>query len=64
MVTVESQIVLTKEEHKFLAELLEEALKNTRVEEHRTRTMSYRENVVHHKELLLSILTKLGRPNE
>jgi hypothetical protein len=56
----ESQLPLTAEERSFLTELLQEALKATRIEEHRTRTLSYRE-IVHRKETLISaLLGKLG----
>jgi len=60
--TVDSPVTLTAEERKFLAGLLEVALRDTRVEEHRTRTPSYREHIVHHEELIASVLTKLGQP--
>jgi hypothetical protein len=58
----EPQLTLTKEEREFLGELLATVLKDTKVEEHRTRTLSYREHVVHRKGLIQSILTKLGKP--
>ncbi len=38
---------LTEDERDFLAGLLQLALKETRIEEHRTRSLSYREDVVH-----------------
>jgi hypothetical protein len=53
---------LTTEERSFLVQLLETALKNHRVEEHRTRTPSYREQILHDEKLLEQILTKLGQP--
>jgi hypothetical protein len=58
----ESQLTLTPEERQFLVGLLEMAMKDTRVEEHRTRTLSYREYVLKQERLLESLLSKLGRP--
>jgi hypothetical protein len=58
----ELQLTLSAEERQYLAELLEDVLKETRVEEHRTRTPTYRESVVHREELILSLLKKLGQP--
>jgi hypothetical protein len=60
----ESQLTLTTEEHAFLKGLLDEALKDTRVEEHRTRTPSYREHILHREDLITSLLTKLGQPTK
>jgi hypothetical protein len=58
----ELQLTLTAEEHEFLAGLLETMLKEKRVEEHRTRTLSYRQYVVHEEDLIRALLSKLGRP--
>ncbi len=58
----EHSIALTAEEYDFLRGLLEEALKETRVEEHRTRKLSYREYVVHKEELIAGLLNKLQQP--
>lgn len=55
----ELQLTLTTEETDYLIELLETRLKETRVEEHRTRTPSYREHVLHHEDLLTALLKKL-----
>jgi hypothetical protein len=60
----DTQLVLTDEERDLLAEQLQTVLHDTRIEEHRTRTLSYRPIVVHREELLASILTKLGRTPE
>jgi hypothetical protein len=60
----ESQLTLTTEEHDFLVELLESTLKEMRVEEHRTRTLSYREIVLKREHLVTALLGKLGRPGE
>ena len=55
------QLTLTAEERECLVGLLEAALKETRVEEHRTRTPSYREHVVRQEDLIAAVLRKLGR---
>lgn len=57
----EPQITLTTEERQFLMTLLEGMLKDTRVEEHRTRTLNYREHIVHREEVITSLLNKLGQ---
>jgi hypothetical protein len=58
----ESPLTLSAEESQFLVGLLETALKDTRIEEHRTRAPTYREHVLHKEDLLKSILGKLGQP--
>jgi hypothetical protein len=58
----ELQMTLTDAEREYLASLLEQALKETRIEEHRTRTPSYREHVLHQEDLIVALLRKLGRP--
>ena len=60
----ESQLTLTDEERAFLVGLLELTLKDTRIEEHRTRTPSYRQHVLHREDLITAVLRKLGRPAE
>ncbi len=55
----EQQLTLTAGEHELLVALLSEAQKEARVEEHRTRTLSYREQVVHREELIAGLLAKL-----
>jgi hypothetical protein len=57
----EQQLTLTAEECTYLLELLERTLKETRVEEHRTRTPSYREGIVRDENHIVSILRKLGK---
>ena len=59
----ESQLTLTEEERAFLVGLLEATLKDTRIEEHRTRTLSYREHIVHKEDLMIALLSKLGKPS-
>jgi hypothetical protein len=61
-IMAELQLPLTTEERDYLVDLLEMVLKDTRVEEHRTRTPSYREHVIHKEELILSVLGKLRKP--
>jgi len=58
----ELQLTLTAEERDYLAGLLETVLKDTRVEEHRTRTPSYREHIIHKEDVIVALLSKLGKP--
>ena len=58
----ESPLTLTTEERGFLVSLLESTLKNTRIEEHRTRTPTYREHVLQNEEMIVGLLKKLGQP--
>ena len=60
----DSQLLLSDEEKTFLVGLLEVVLKDTRIEEHRTRTLSYREHILHREEVIAGLLRKLGRPPE
>jgi hypothetical protein len=57
------QVVLTSEERDCLAELLKESLKNTLLEEHRTRAPAYRDHVVRREQLIRSVLAKLQPVN-
>jgi hypothetical protein len=57
----EASLTLNDEERKFLVELLELVLKDTRIEEHRTRTLTYRDHILHRENLLASLLQKLGK---
>jgi hypothetical protein len=57
----ETQLTLTADERDFLAGLLELVLKDTLVEEHRTRKPIYREHVVHQEGLISGLLSKLGK---
>jgi hypothetical protein len=54
------QVRISEEEREFLASLLETAMKETRVEEHRTRKISYREHILHKERLLAGLLSKLA----
>lgn len=58
----EQKLTLTTEERDFLVGFLETALKDARVEEHRTRTLSYREHVIDREDVIAGLLAKLGRP--
>ena len=60
----ELQLTLTPDERDFLAKLLGVALKQKRVEEHRTRAPQYREHMLKEEEMLQTMLTKLGQPQE
>jgi len=55
------QVALTAEERACLVELLQTALKDARVEEHRTRTPTYRENVLNKEKLMAAVLSKLAQ---
>jgi len=57
-----SMVTLTAEERQYLLDLLERTLKDTRVEEHRTRTPAYREFVLHQEHLAQGLLDKLRQP--
>ncbi|HEY1861325.1 MAG TPA: hypothetical protein VGG61_13270 [Gemmataceae bacterium] len=55
----EHHLTLTAEERQYLVGLLERTLKETLVEEHRTRAPSYREHVIHNEEIIQAVLKKL-----
>jgi hypothetical protein len=52
-------LTLSPEECACIAGILETTLKNTRVEEHRTRTLSYREHIVQEEKLIAGVLRRL-----
>ena len=58
----ESQLTLTAQERDCLVSLLTKELKETRVEEHRTRKPTYREHVVEQEHLIEGLLKKLEQP--
>lgn len=60
----ELELILTSEEREYLLELLETTLKDTRVEEHRTESPTYRKYVIHREEIVAGLLSKLGKPTE
>ena len=55
----ESNLTLTNEERACLVSLLETVLHDTRIEEHRTRTPSFREHILQKEHLVESVLNKL-----
>jgi hypothetical protein len=57
----DTQMTLTPDERNYLVQVLETSLKNHRVEEHRTRAPSYREKILREEEVLIQLLTKLGK---
>jgi len=58
----EVQLTLSPEEREYLVDLLETVLKDTQIEEHRTRTPSYRQLVLRQEDLIVKLLSKLGQP--
>jgi hypothetical protein len=52
---------LAAEERDYLANVLETLLKQKMIEEHRTRSLSYRPIVAHEEELIRRLLEKLGK---
>jgi hypothetical protein len=57
----EFHVTLTEDEHRLLTEILGQVLKEKRVEEHRTRTSSFREIVIAEEELIEGMLLKLNQ---
>jgi hypothetical protein len=60
----EKLLTLTLDEEQYLVGLIEHTLKNAQVEEHRTRTPSFREHVLRQEDIMKALLKKLGRPAE
>jgi hypothetical protein len=60
----ELQLTVTGAERQYLVDLLKRVLKDTRIEEHRTRTPLYRESVLHQEELINGLLNKLEKSPE
>jgi hypothetical protein len=58
----ETSMNLTGEEREYLVRLLNTALKELRVEEHRTRTPSFREHMLNDEKIIAGLLGKLGTP--
>ena len=56
---MDSQLLLTAEEREYLVDLLREQVKDARVEEHRTRSPSYREHISRREDALSAVLQKL-----
>jgi hypothetical protein len=57
----EIQVTLTAEERQCLQEVLEMVLKDTQVEEHRTRAPGYREHILRREGLITGVLNKLRK---
>jgi len=57
----ETLLTLSAEEQEFLLGLLQQVRKDTLVEEHRTRTIEYRQHILHREDLITSLLRKLGQ---
>jgi hypothetical protein len=55
------QLTLSTQERACLVQLLETALKERRIEEHRTRAPSYREHVIDEEKLISGLLARLGQ---
>jgi hypothetical protein len=55
-------IAVTAEERDFLVHVLQSEMKKHQIEEHRTRTPTYREHVLKEEALLAELLAKLGEP--
>jgi hypothetical protein len=62
VIMAELSIRFAEDERKYLVELLQTILKERRIEEHRTRTPSYREHVLTEEKLVESLLNKLQQP--
>jgi hypothetical protein len=62
LTTTDPALTLTEEERTFLAGLLEQALHDKRIEEHRTDSIQYKEHVEHEVTLLRGLLDKVRRP--
>ncbi len=58
----EFTLTLTEEERAQLLSFLEQALRDKRVEVHRTEAFDYREFVQHQEDVLQSLIGKLRRP--
>lgn len=55
----EFTVTISAAERVMLVELLDSALRETLVEEHRTRNPTYREGIIHHEALIAGLLTRL-----
>jgi hypothetical protein len=60
----EPTLALSASERDFLVDLLRTVLKDSRIEEHRTRTPSFRTLIVEREKMIASLLQKLGAPAE
>ncbi|MBM4071088.1 MAG: hypothetical protein FJ271_19400 [Planctomycetes bacterium] len=55
----DTSLTLTHAERDYLVQLLDHVLHDARIEEHRTRTPSYRQIVIEQENLLSGVLAKL-----
>ena len=55
------QLTITESERDYLADLLGKVLKETSIEEHRTRKLSYREHIVQQENLIRQLLEKISK---
>lgn len=53
---------LNPEERAELLQVLEQVLKDVRIEEHRTKTLGYRQVVAHRESILEGVTEKLRQP--
>jgi hypothetical protein len=60
----EPSVVLTASEREFLVDILTTVLKDSLVEEHRTRTPSFRKHILERGGLIAGLLQKLGVPKD
>jgi hypothetical protein len=58
----ELHLTVNDQERECLRDVLTRALKETRVEEHRTRGPNYREHLVEQERCIAGLLDKLGQP--
>lgn len=56
---MDTQLTMSAEERDVLVGLLEIALKEAQIEEHRTRAPSFREHVLKRENAIVSLLSKL-----
>jgi hypothetical protein len=57
-----SDLQLTLEEKQYLVALLQQKLKETEIEEHRTDALRYKQGLARDEELIKVVLAKLGAP--
>jgi hypothetical protein len=55
-------LALTGEERELLLKVLEQALRDKQIENHRTDSITFRQLVQRQETLLQNLLEKLGRP--
>lgn len=60
----ECQFNITTEERDLLVEVLEDVLREIRVEEHRTRAPGYRERILRREDLIGDMIHRLGHTTE